>query len=194
MYPSRPQVTDLTFAHLHWPTHFLINLKAKLLHGEQFLSIKAPIPTSGNLVNETRYVRALPCIKGFHFRTRGLTLGHRIIEVLDKGKAAAVTMQVTTKDKTGTVIFENQSTVFIRGSGGFGGKRVGKGKLSRTWGCYVEKFTRLTEYIYIPSPGSFLCYNEQIEDPLRLGTSHPNARRTLSPRKRRLVRRLRCTG
>jgi hypothetical protein len=48
--------------------------------------------------------------------------------VLDKGKAAAVSIQVTTKDKkTGTVIFENQSTVFIRGSGGFGGERVGKG-------------------------------------------------------------------
>ena len=52
----------------------------------------------------------------------------RIIEVLDKGKAAAVSTIVETKDKkTGQVIFENQSTVFIRGSGGFGGKRAGKG-------------------------------------------------------------------
>lgn len=52
------------------------------------------------------------------------------MEILDKGKAAAVTTQVTTKDKkTGTVIFENQSTVFIRGSGGFGGQRMGKGAL-----------------------------------------------------------------
>ena len=55
---------------------------------------------------------------------------YRIIEVLDKGKAAAITTQVTSKDqKTGTVIFENESTVFIRGSGGFGGRRVGKGTL-----------------------------------------------------------------
>lgn len=53
----------------------------------------------------------------------------RLVEVLDKGKAAAVTVSVETKDKsTGTVIFENQSTVFIRGAGGFGGKRTGKGK------------------------------------------------------------------
>lgn len=71
-------------------------------------------------------------------RTRGLTPRHRIIEVLDKGRAAAVTTQVTTKDKrTGTVIFENQSTVFIRGSGGFGGRRVGRGAsttfLKRYW-------------------------------------------------------------
>ena len=50
------------------------------------------------------------------------------MEVLDKGKAAAVTAIVETKDKhTGKVLFENQSTVFIRGSGGFGGKRTGKG-------------------------------------------------------------------
>lgn len=77
---------------------------AKLLHGEQYLSIKGPIPTSGHFVNEAR-----------------------LMEVLDKGKAAAVTSIVETKDKaTGKVIFENQSTVFIRGAGGFGGKRVGK--------------------------------------------------------------------
>lgn len=52
----------------------------------------------------------------------------RLLEVLDKGKAAAVTTIVETRDKrTGKVIFENQSTVFIRGAGGFGGKRAGKG-------------------------------------------------------------------
>ncbi|KAH9838412.1 multifunctional beta-oxidation protein [Rhodofomes roseus] len=77
---------------------------AKLLHGEQYLAIKGPIPTSGTFVNQAR-----------------------LLEVLDKGKAAAVTSITETKDKaTGTVIFENQSTVFIRGAGGFGGKRTGK--------------------------------------------------------------------
>ncbi|EIW57317.1 multifunctional beta-oxidation protein [Trametes versicolor FP-101664 SS1] len=83
---------------------------AKLLHGEQYLAIKAPIPTSGELVNEAR-----------------------LMEVLDKGKAAAVTSIVQTKDKhSGKVIFENQSTVFIRGSGGFGGKRAGKDRGAAT--------------------------------------------------------------
>ena len=82
-------------------------------------------------------VRATP-------RVRGLTSRYRIIEVLDKGKAAAVTTQVTTKDKkTGTVIFENQSTVFIRGSGGFGGQRVGAGTLLRNQGYRGGKFLRL---------------------------------------------------
>jgi len=83
---------------------FLPNFNpAKLLHGEQYLAIKAPIPTQGDLVSEGRF-----------------------LEVLDKGKAASVTYIVQTKDKSnGRVIFENQGTVFIRGSGGFGGKKKG---------------------------------------------------------------------
>jgi len=57
-----------------------------------------------------------------------LSHGVRLMEVLDKGKAAAVTTITETREKkSGKVIFENQSTLFIRGSGGFGGKRVGKG-------------------------------------------------------------------
>lgn len=53
----------------------------------------------------------------------------RILEVLDKGKAAAVTTIIETREKlSGKLIFENQSTVFIRGSGGFGGKRTGNGE------------------------------------------------------------------
>ncbi|KAJ7274456.1 HotDog domain-containing protein [Mycena haematopus] len=82
---------------------------AKLLHGEQFLSIKAPIPTSGELVSSAR-----------------------LLEVLDKGKAAAVTSVVETRDKSGKLIFENQSTVFIRGSGGFGGPRTGSDRGAAT--------------------------------------------------------------
>uniref|UniRef100_A0A8H7Y2D2 MaoC-like domain-containing protein n=1 Tax=Psilocybe cubensis TaxID=181762 RepID=A0A8H7Y2D2_PSICU len=86
------------------PLDWLPNFNpAKLLHGEQYLNIKGPIPTSGELVSEAR-----------------------ILEVLDKGKAAAVTSIIETRDKnTGELIFENQSTVFIRGAGGFGGKRNG---------------------------------------------------------------------
>jgi multifunctional beta-oxidation protein len=55
-------------------------------------------------------------------------LSHRILEVLDKGKQTAVTAVVYTKDKkTGDIIFENQSTVVLRGTGGFGGKKQGRG-------------------------------------------------------------------
>ncbi|KAG8834667.1 hypothetical protein FRC18_001656 [Serendipita sp. 400] len=79
---------------------------AKLLHGEQYLAIKTPIPTSGTLVNEAK-----------------------LLEVLDKGKQTTATSVVYTKDKkSGEVIFENQSTVVLRGSGGFGGKKQGKSR------------------------------------------------------------------
>lgn len=81
-----------------------------LLHGEQYLAIHKPIPTSATLVSEPN-----------------------LMEVLDKGKAAAVTSITHTKDKaTGDVIFESQSTVFIRGSGGFGGKKTGKDRGAAT--------------------------------------------------------------
>ncbi|CAE6478147.1 unnamed protein product [Rhizoctonia solani] len=83
---------------------------AKLLHGEQYLAIKGPIPTSGTLVNHVR-----------------------LLEVLDKGKAAAVTVVVDTIDKaTGKPVFENQSTVFLRGSGGFGGRKKGSDRGAAT--------------------------------------------------------------
>jgi len=153
----RPDVPVI--AYLHRLTHYPPNLKAKLLHGEQFLAIKAPIPTGGDLVNEARYVRAFPWFS-FHYegpllRMWAYTEVYRIIEVLDKGKAAAVTMQVTTKDKnTGTIIFENQSTVFIRGSGGFGGQRVGKGTSTRTPKRCCGKFARLNFFSF-RFPGIF---------------------------------------
>ena len=74
-----------------------------LLHGEQYLVIKGPIPTSATMKSESQ-----------------------ICEVLDKGKAAAVTTITTTKNAaTDEVIFENHSTVFIRGAGGFHGKKTG---------------------------------------------------------------------
>lgn len=83
---------------------------AKLLHGEQYLAIKAPIPTSGTLVSSTR-----------------------LLEALDKGKQAMLTTVTETKDaNTGKVIFETQSTVVIRGSGGFGGQKKGKDRGAAT--------------------------------------------------------------
>ena len=70
-----------------------------LLHGEQFLEIKKyPIPTSGTL---TSYPR--------------------LVQVADKGAAAVVVVRTETTDAKGDVLFVNESTIFIRGSGGFGG-------------------------------------------------------------------------
>ncbi|KAL3426728.1 peroxisomal hydratase-dehydrogenase-epimerase (short chain dehydrogenase) [Phlyctema vagabunda] len=71
-----------------------------LLHGEQYLEIRAPIPTSGPL--NTRV---------------------KLVEVVDKGNAAIVVQAFETSDNTGKVVFYNETTVFIRGSGGFGGNK-----------------------------------------------------------------------
>ncbi|KAF3160330.1 bifunctional hydroxyacyl-CoA dehydrogenase/enoyl-CoA hydratase fox2 [Orbilia oligospora] len=75
-----------------------------LLHGEQYLEIKKyPIPTSGTFVNYPK-----------------------LVEVIDKGAAAVVVAGVTTKDAaTGEDVFYNESSIFIRGSGGFGGNSKG---------------------------------------------------------------------
>ncbi|KAF9888875.1 hypothetical protein FE257_008245 [Aspergillus nanangensis] len=71
-----------------------------LLHGEQYMEVrKFPIPTTANTVTYPK-----------------------LIDVIDKGNAALVVAGYTTKDvKTGEDLFYNESTVFIRGSGGFGG-------------------------------------------------------------------------
>lgn len=75
-----------------------------LLHGEQYLEIrKFPIPTEAKLVSYPK-----------------------LVEVVDKGAAGIVVSGTTTKDaNTGEDIFYNESTVFIRGSGGFGGPKKG---------------------------------------------------------------------
>ncbi|PUU76182.1 hypothetical protein B9Z19DRAFT_1102499 [Tuber borchii] len=70
-----------------------------LLHGEQFLEIKKyPIPTSETLTSHPV-----------------------LLEVVDKGSAAVVVTRTETRDSTGDLIFVNEFTVFIRGSGNFGG-------------------------------------------------------------------------
>jgi multifunctional beta-oxidation protein len=82
-----------------------------LLHGEQYLEIrKFPIPTQAKTVSYPQ-----------------------LIEVVDKGNAGVVTTGTVTKDaKTGEDIFYNESTVFIRGSGGFGGPKKGTNRGAST--------------------------------------------------------------
>lgn len=77
----------------------------KLLHGEQCLDFHVQeLPTSGSVKNYPS-----------------------VIEALDKGKAAAVSSKTITIDNSsGKHLFTNQSTVFIRGAGGFGGKKNGR--------------------------------------------------------------------
>lgn len=85
-----------------------------LLHGEQYLEIRSfPIPTEADTITYPK-----------------------LVEVQDKGNAAVVVTGSTTKDKkTGKDVFYNESTAFIRGSGGFGGKKQGgdRGAASRVF-------------------------------------------------------------
>ena len=137
-----------------------------MLHGEQYLSIKAPIPVQANLVSEARSVTPISVKITSQFKC----YTYRLLEVLDKGKAAAVTSIVQTKDKnSGEVIFENQSTVFIRGSGGFGGKTKGNGS------CSIPTARQET---------TSHCYVLQTVDQQPLPMSHRSASLTLLLRRR----------
>jgi|YNPNPStandDraft_1061719.scaffolds.fasta_scaffold30678_1 acyl dehydratase len=76
-----------------------INL-AMLLHGEQYLEIRKPLPVQGKLVSKPR-----------------------ISSLYDKGKGALIELDVDTVDESGDIVFFNRFGVFIRGEGGFGGER-----------------------------------------------------------------------
>ena len=82
-----------------------------LLHGEQFLEIrKYPIPTAATLITYPK-----------------------LVEVVDKGKSAiVVTGSVTKNAETGKDVFYNESSIFIRGSGGFGGPGKGSNRNAAT--------------------------------------------------------------
>ena len=82
-----------------------------LLHGEQYLEIrKYPIPTSAKLVSYPK-----------------------LVEVVDKGNAAIMVSGTVTKNvATGEDVFYNESTAFVRGSGGFGGPTKGSNRGAAT--------------------------------------------------------------
>jgi acyl dehydratase len=71
-----------------------------LLHGEQYLEVRKPIPTTGKLLSKPR-----------------------ISALYDKGKGALVELDVDTVDESGEVVFYNKFGTFIRGEGGFGGEK-----------------------------------------------------------------------
>ncbi len=73
---------------------------ALLLHGEQDLELRGPIPTRGRI-----------------------TSSGRVAEIWDKGKAAVVVLEMTSRDAaSGQELFVNRFAMFLRGEGGFGGE------------------------------------------------------------------------
>ena len=73
---------------------------ALLLHGEQYLELRRPLPTKATLTHRAR-----------------------IADIYDKGSAALVLLDVHSYDETGQELAFNRSSLFIRGLGGFGGER-----------------------------------------------------------------------
>ncbi len=71
-----------------------------ILHGEQSIKLKKPIPVKGKL-----------------------TTSGKVTGVYDKGKGALVVIESETKDEQGAALFVNTASVFVRGAGGFGGER-----------------------------------------------------------------------
>jgi len=73
---------------------------ALLLHGEQYLEVKRPLPLKATVTNRAR-----------------------ISNIYDKGSGALVLLDVNTFDEAGEELAFNQVSLFIRGIGGFGGER-----------------------------------------------------------------------
>ncbi len=72
----------------------------RILHGEQYLELLRPLPTSA-------------------------TLTHRAVikDILDKGKNAVVVTEVRSFDASGGEVMRNEITTVVRGAGGWGGDR-----------------------------------------------------------------------
>jgi acyl dehydratase len=72
---------------------------AMLLHGEQDLEIHKAIPVEGTVTSQGK-----------------------VAGLYDKGKAALVILEMTSKDESGETLFVNRFSLFLRGEGGFGGE------------------------------------------------------------------------
>jgi acyl dehydratase len=72
---------------------------AMLLHGEQDLEVRKPIPA-----------------------TARISSSGKVAGIYDKGKAALVVLEVTSKDESGDPLLVNRFSLFLRGEGGFGGE------------------------------------------------------------------------
>uniref|UniRef100_A0A1B6F4C3 Peroxisomal multifunctional enzyme type 2 n=1 Tax=Cuerna arida TaxID=1464854 RepID=A0A1B6F4C3_9HEMI len=73
---------------------------SRVLHGEQYVELFKPMPTSGTLTSRVS-----------------------VADVLDKGKGAVILYDVDTFDESGDKVAYTQLAGFIVGAGGFGGKR-----------------------------------------------------------------------
>src|SRR5262245_52040095 len=72
----------------------------RILHGEQYLELKRPLPQKATLEHKVR-----------------------IKDIFDKGKNALVITEVKSYDESGELLLVNELTTVVRGAGGWGGDR-----------------------------------------------------------------------
>uniref|UniRef100_A0A3Q2Z173 Hydroxysteroid (17-beta) dehydrogenase 4 n=1 Tax=Hippocampus comes TaxID=109280 RepID=A0A3Q2Z173_HIPCM len=94
----------------------------RVLHGEQYLELYKPLPTSGQLTSEAT-----------------------IADVLDKGSGAVILLDVNTYSGAELLCF-NQFSVFVVGAGGFGGKRTSEKAKVCSILCFYDNTIRHEEY------------------------------------------------
>jgi len=93
----------------------------RVLHGEQYLEIRRPLPTHAKLTHKAK-----------------------IKDIFDKGKNALVVTATSTLDETGEELFYNETTTFVRGAGGRSQARRGhRGEDRRQPGAPVPPERRL---------------------------------------------------
>jgi acyl dehydratase len=106
-----------------------------ILHGEQKIIIKNPLPPKADTV----------------------TTG-KITNLYDKGKGAVYTVHTTTKTTDGEELFDNIFGVFVRGAGGFGGDKgpeVGNIAPDRDPDIVVEEQTLDIQHLIYRLSGDF---------------------------------------
>ncbi len=104
VFPTMP-VTFPAFGIIKVPG--LVYNPMMLLHGEQFLEIKKPLATEATITSKAR-----------------------VSHVYDKGKGVILIMDTICTDEHGDEVSHNQSSVYIRGLGSFGGDRGPSGTIN----------------------------------------------------------------
>lgn len=72
----------------------------KLLHGEMYVELLKPLPSSATLTTDME-----------------------VVDVMDKGSGAVLIYDTTSRDEAGEIVFRTQWSVFLVGEGNFGGPR-----------------------------------------------------------------------